>query len=236
MSQSQTQSYDFEMPVTYASSRSGRKRSRSNSFAKVSQLVARVPRSIGTLSNTCLIPRIVIYDLAFTTDSARGFGFSNGWLYVNGAQTVAIAGFSELSALFDLVRIHKVECTLLPGNNSFDYAANTVTTGTRNIPYVYDAFDPNDSSNPSLSDIQQMATCHTHSLDKRITRTIYPNCSPSTSVVDSGVQRKNQWVKSNVDSVQYCGWKVYADLQTDVFTYDVARCSFKIFYECKGSF
>jgi len=185
--------------------------------------------------NSVTIARTVNYDVDFTADVAHGFGFSSTNLWVNGTSSTAIPGASELTALFDLIRIAKVEVTLLPGCDSLNYANNSLSSGTRNIPYVYTAYDPNDSGNPSLSDIQQNNTCKTDSFNKVIKRTIYPQMTVGSQLLtDIGQNRRNIFVKSGVDSPWF-GYKVYMDLQSVALTYDIARISFKIFYECRNT-
>jgi len=180
-------------------------------------------------SNSCIISRSVAYDVDFSTDVAKGFGFSPTKLWVNGTSTQSIAGASDLQ-MFDLVRVVKVEVTILPNMNVLTYAVGSV----KNIPYVYHAYDPNDSTNPSLSEMEQMSTLKIDSLDHIIRRTIYPNLpSYSTYMVDVGKERKNQFVPPALDNPWF-GYKCYADM-TGLGAADGFRFAFKIFYECRAS-
>lgn len=185
--------------------------------------------------NSIIIPRTVVYDTDLTVDVSKGFGFSATNLWVNGVSTTALGGASDITALFDLVRVAKVEITVQFGNNTFDYGINTVGTGTRNMPYVYDAFDPSDSTNPALTDIRQMATCQMSMPDKALCRTIYPVLQEPSAIVDIGAARKNKFMQSGTD-IPWNGWKVYMDLYNTALTYDVLRFAFKIYFECKFSF
>lgn len=187
-------------------------------------------------SNSCIIPCTVDYDYDLTADPAHGFGWSASNLWVNGVSVTPISGASDLAAVFDCVRVAKVEITIMPGCDSLDYGTNTVTTGTRNIPYVYEAFDPNDSTNPSIANMRELATTRTHMLNKVIKRTIYPTLvEVSGGIVDLGKNQKNIFVTSGTNSQQWCGWKFYADMFNTALTYAIGRISFKVFYECRQS-
>lgn len=184
--------------------------------------------------NKVILSLIVDYDVNFATDVSHGFGFSPSALWVNGVSTTTIVGASEIAACFDMVRIQKVEVTMMPGCNFLGFGANTITTGSRNIPYIYHCVDYNSGDNPSLAAIRQQPTCMTESFDHVIKRTIQPRVSSSGST-GNGVTNMsaNPHLFTSVSSdIPAYGFKVYADLFDTALTYDVARFSFKIFYEC----
>lgn len=218
----------------------GRKRARSSSYSgrgrkykKGSFVSRRIPPVVK--SNTCIIPCIVDYDHTFTADLALGVGFSPYALWVNGSSHTVIPGASDIAALFDLVRIQKVEITMMPGSASLDIANNTVTTGTRNIPYVYDCFDPNSGGNPSLPEMKESATTMVRSFDRMLKRTIYPNFVVSSgSFVNVGQSRKDLFQQTATDVPAY-GWKCLMDMYNTALTYVICRVSFKIYYECRNS-
>lgn len=225
-----SQSQEQEMPYKKTKKDASRSKSGRGAYKSTKTLVAVPPRTLNY--NSIVIPRIVDYDVNFSVDVAHGFGFSHRALWVNGVSTVAMPGINELSDLFELCRVVKVEVTILPGNNMLGYGTNSLSTGLRNIPFLYEAVDPNDSTNPGLDEIRQVASCRTHLMDKAIRRTIYP-CYASGSVIEIGANRQNRFVNSS-SNVAANGYKVYADLVSEVLTYDRARLSFKVFIECKS--
>jgi len=191
----------------------------------------RVPRAMS--SNTCIIPLSINHNLAFTADPQYGYGWTAAALWVNGSSMSAIPGATELAAVFDLMRIVKVECTVLSGCDTLSWGANTIGTGTRNIPYVYEAFDPVSGTNPTgISQMQQLSTCRTHMANKIIKRTIYPTLSDDNVIqtLDRG-----QFVKSGNNTIPWYGWKLLMDLENTALTYDIGRVEFKVFYECRSS-
>lgn len=221
----------------YASSKKGTKRRRITPTTVTSYksnfggTQARIPRPMS--SNTCIIPLRINFNIAFAADPVYGFGWTTAALWVNQVSVSAIPGATELAAVFDLMRIVKVECCILPGCNMLGYDANGATTGTRNIPYAYNAFDANDGSNPAnLSDIQQLSSCKVQMLDKPVRRTIYPKLND-----DSVIQTldRGQFVKAGNNVIPWYGWKVFLDMENTALTYDIGRCEFKVFYECRSS-
>lgn len=191
----------------------------------------RVPRAMS--SNTCVIPLRINFNISFAADPQYGFGWTTAALWVNQVSVSAIPGATELASVFDLMRIVKVECCLLPGCDQLSWGDNGVGTGTRNIPYAYNAFDPNDGSNPAgLSEIQQLSSCNVQMLNKPIRRTIYPKLND-----DSVIQTldRGQFVKSGNNVIPWYGWKVFCDLENTALTYDIGRVEFKVFYECRSS-
>lgn len=185
-------------------------------------------------SNSCVIALTSEADLDLTADIARGFGFSATRLWANGSSLQDIPGAADLTAVFDLVRIQKVEVTILPGANQLALNSSTVGTGVQNIPFLLDAFDPTDSTNPSAANIRELSTARSNLLDKVIRRTIYPTLSDASGIINVGQSRKDTFVRSGTD-LPWFGFKMYADMVTNVWTYNIVRVSFKIFYECRQS-
>jgi len=234
---SQTQPYfdiaSFPMPSL--------KRSRSNVAAKSAKRYKRAGGKAkstipGSGSNRCIIPLIVNYDMALTTDPAKGFAFDTTNYYIDGGAGVAINGATDIAAVFDMARIQKIEVTLMPAANSLDYNNQTIGTGVTNIPYVHTAVDYNEAGQPTLAEIQSNPTCTTGLLDKVFRRTYYPRLEGSNGVIDVGVNRNNIFMSTAAASTQkWNGFKVYIDMKTQVWTYGTCRISFKIFYECMQS-
>lgn len=181
--------------------------------------------------NRCIIATTVDYDASLVADGAYGFGFSPTNLWVNGSSATAYP--TSINNIWDLCRIVKVEMTILPGNDGNAYNANTLTSGTTNIPYVYTAFDPNTSGAPTIAAIKQNSTVQTTSLNHVIKRTFYPNFAPSATV-DMGANRKNIFMSVYQDTPAQ-GVQVYVDLDAQVWTYCIYRISFKVFMEVRAS-
>lgn len=229
----------YSEPMSSSGYGSKRSRSRSRSYSKrrramgTSRYSSRtVPRSLG--SNSCIIPLTVDDNVNFATDPAFGYGWSPFALWRNGVSYLAIPGQADMAAVFDMARVVKVEITILPGNNVLDYGTNSLSTGQRQIPYVYDAYDPNSSGNPTLAEMREHATCRVNSLTKPIRRTIYPNLGMYGNVVNVGQTRKDLFVPTAVDLPAF-GWKVLMDVQQETLPYCIARISFKVFFECRNS-
>jgi len=149
----------------------------------------------------------------------------------------AVPGVTEIHAVFGMMRVHKVEMTILPAANSLDYNNQTLGSGTTNIPYVYHAIDYQDGNNPTLAEIRTNPTCRVDSLSKPIKRTFYPRLEGSNGIIDlSNIARRNLFQEAGQPSSQkYHGIKVYIDMNNQVWTYGQVRISFKIFYEVRQS-
>lgn len=203
--------------------------------------VNRVPRSMapGAGANSCIVPLTVDYDFALTADIAAGFEWDTSAVYItaaSGNSSVTIPGATEVQAVFQLMRIHKIEVTILPAATGLDYSAQTLSTGATNIPYLYHAVDFDDSGQPTLNGIKEQKSCFTDLFDHPIRRTIYPRLEGSNGVIDIGANRRNMFKKSDVGSTQrWHGYKLYLDMKNQVWTYGIGRVSFKVFYECMSS-
>ena len=67
------------------------------------------------------------------------------YLWVNGSATTAIGQASDITNLYDLVRVKYVDVIICPNANVHETAVDTVTTGARNIPVLYMAEDKSDN-------------------------------------------------------------------------------------------
>lgn len=184
--------------------------------------------------NKVIVSQIVDYNGAFTADVVGGFGFSATRLWRN--EVVDAYYPNDYVGVFDMCRIIKVEMFIFPACNSLGYGSNTVTTGARNIPYGYCALDYNDNANPATAaEIKQYSTCERFSLDKPYMRTFYPRLADASAIVNMGNDGRKMFVKTGSENVIWNGVKIYMDLDTQVFTYDVCRISFKVFMELRSS-
>lgn len=185
-------------------------------------------------SNTVIIPTVTEYDSSLSADFAHGFGFTTANLWVNGASYQSITGASEIAAVFDLMRLVKVEVTMLPGYNMLEIT-NSTAGGVNALPWLYHAFDPNDSTNPSLTDMQGMSSLVISDFVKAQRRTIFPNLLVNSASVDLGRQRNTEFVKAGDNTLQWCAFKMYVDCVASTYAYMTVRVSFKCFFECTAS-
>lgn len=223
----------------------GGKRKRSDSYGggkflgKKRKMSSYIPRSIGIpKDNRCTIPLTITRSFDLTADIASLFEFDARNLHILGTQagSYAVPGAAEVAAVWDLMRVAKVEMTILPAANVLAYNDQTLSSGQTNIPYVYHAFDPVGNVAPTLSSIQQLSTFRSASLAKGIKRTFYPRLEGSNGIVDVGINRKNLFEKSTSESTQkWRGISLLVDLQNEVWTYGSFRVLFKVYYECMMS-
>lgn len=195
-----------------------------------------VPRSRAMVkaNQTALLPLIHSHEFSFAADPILAFQWDQQNIYINGS-AFAVGGTSEISAVFELVRIKKVEVTIMPAANSLDYANQTITTGQTNIPYMYTAVDyANPTLSLTLASIKQNPTCKMHSFDKTIKRTFYPRCQRDSDLVDVGMNDKNLFMRANssTNQVKWNGFQICGDLSSQPWTYGGGRVDFKIYYEC----
>jgi len=224
--------YEMRRQVSTSENALARKRARTGSFRGAVPKY-RVPRPIRPTG--AIIPVVVDHDFDLTADMNLSFSFDTENYYYNGT-AAAIAGASEIAAVYDNMRVAKVEFTIIPSATGLDYSAQSSTTGSTNIPYVYHAVDYNDNTAPTIAGIRQLASCRTDSLNKVIRRTLYPRLEGSNGVVDMSTNYKNLFVRSGAASTQrWNGFKIYIDMKTVVWTYGSVRISMKVFYECKSS-
>jgi len=215
--------------------------SKSGAGTKKSALM-RIPRrvSMDKPSNSVIIPIVTSYDAPLTADPSFAFQFAPQHLIVNGT-AITIVGANDLITTFELMRVHKVEVTVLPAATGLDYNAQTLSSGTTNIPYVYHAVDYVDpEGGKDLNQIRQNPTCRVDLLNKPIRRTIYPRMGPQGIIYDTGVNQKKLFIRSNAttslqENAYSNGYVFLGDMKDQVWTYGQLRFNFKIFYECKMS-
>jgi len=196
--------------------------------------------SLDKPSSSVIIPIVTSYDATLTADPSYSFQFAPQHLIVNGT-AISITGANDLISTFELVRVHKVEVTVLPAATGLDYSAQTLSSGTTNIPYVYHAIDYVDpEGGRDLNQIRQNPTCRMDLLNRPIRRTFYPKIAPQGILYDMGVNQKNLYMRSNAttslqENAFANGYVFLGDMKDEVWTYGQLRFNFKIFYECKMS-
>lgn len=216
----------------------GRKLSRSGSGRKY-VVPTRVPRGISRYSpgQRTVIPLTANHTFSLTTDFLGAYAFDLNNVFFNGTGTpIGVDGLTEVRNVYDMMRVMKVEITVLPAANVLDYANQTVGTGATNIPYCYTAFDYNDNNTPTIAELMQNPTVRIDSFSKPIRRTLYPRLEGSNGIVDLGQNYKNIFQRSGASSTQaWYGFKIALDMNSVTWNYGLVRVVMKIFYECAQS-
>ena len=214
-----------------------RKRAASSSSGRGKRPKFSVSRPRGTPSSAtgrAIIPLTKNFDFDFTADPSIALQFGHNGVKINNSAE-AVQGLDSLAAVFELIRVHHVEITVMPSANKLDYDRQTLATGVTNIPYMYEAVDyvdPNGSR--TLGQIQQNASCKTHLFDKPFKRTLYPRLQGTSEVVDMGKSGNQQFMQSDNSGSNtiWNGFVMYGDMVNQVWTYGSGRIVCKIFYEC----
>lgn len=187
--------------------------------------IYRSPRGITRLTRCARV------SYALDQDLAAGFGFSATQLWRNGTALSGIDGASDMTNMFDLCRIVKVEIVALPACNMHELAYDSSLSGIRNLPYLYCAYDQTDCLDPNISSILQFDGLQITSFDKPYRRTFYPKLATASS---GGIVLANtNWVSTGTD-IPYCGIKLYLDNQANNVPYAGLMLNFIITYECKN--
>jgi len=225
-SQSQSQS----MPYVARSSK--RPRRVRTSYSR------RIPRKLspGAGGNRAIIPLTYNYDFDLSTDRRLAFSFDTVNAYINGTAST-ITGSAEVNAVYGLMRVMKVEVSLMPAATDLAYNDQSLSSGSTNIPYVIEAVDYEDGAQPDLIELRQNATARTHLFNKVIKRTFYPRIDGNNGVIDVGANQKNIFQRSGTigSSQRWNAWKFVTDNVAVNWTYGTGRAYFKIYYECMQS-
>lgn len=185
-------------------------------------------------NDVAIVCRTVQANYNTSADAALGLGWSATNMWINGVSTTSIDGATDITNLYDVCRVRKVEVNVMIDYNVHEAAATTSV----GLPIVYTAFDPTDNAAPTSSSIRQYATCKIHMMGdarvgNRVVRTYYPRLQQSQGSY-SIVNPMNQWVETGSD-IPYNGCKIYMD-QIGISNpnrYYMIVC--KIYYECKIS-
>lgn len=182
--------------------------------------------------DSVIVCRTVQRNITTSADLGIGFGWSPTYLWFNGVPDTAIPGASDLTNLYDVCRVRKVECNIMFDFNGYEVSA----TGTVGLPVVYTAYDPTTNASPTQSSIQQMATTRINMIGdardgNRVVRTIYPRAQ-QTQGGATLLYSTNQWVETGSD-IPYNGLALYVDMINISNPNRNAMFVFKIYYECK---
>lgn len=197
-----------------------------------------VPRGMSVTfpRNTSIIPLTTYYSFNLTTDFNASFSFDTKQAYIE-TSPIAVSGLSELNATWELMRVAKVEVTILPAANALLYSDQTVTSGQTNIPYVHTAIDYVDPVNgKSPTQIVQNPTLQIDTFNHTIRRTFVPRLSGNNGVLDAGANYRNLFMQAGLENSQvWTGFVIWIDMASQVWTYGIGRIYFKIYYECAMS-
>lgn len=210
-----------------------------NKLMRSRSAIVAAPRSkqFTKTGQRAIIPLVANYDYSLTTDPSLSFSFDNRGYYINGTFN-AIGGATDINSVYELMRVMKVEFTILPATNGLDYSAQTLSTGVSNIPYIYRAFDYNDPDNGrTLAQIQQNPSCYISRADRVQRFTLWPKIQGTSTLVNTGMEDRNQFLQStqSASNSKWNGCVIYLDMVNEVWTYGSGRVVMKVFYECLSS-
>ena len=243
--------YSFD-PYSFVSQNtemySSRKRSRSNSYASGSGYRKRgrmsaprrsiIPRSLNSRSLTQRAVHPLTGEFQFgigATDNGIAFSFDTLGAYINsttgGSLFQSISGLTELSGVYEILRLAKIEFTVLASFNALDLAG--ISAGTPlSLPIIQIGPDYNDNDVPTKIIMNQNPLATTHRLDKVIRKTVYPKMEGSNGVIDVGVNQRNLFQQAGVASTQqWHGMKFFIDGQSGYSSATYCTISFKCFFE-----
>lgn len=219
--------FSFSAPKTY------KRRAIEATSSKVNSTV---PRG---LRGSTFLTRTVAYSVTLGGNVFAAFAWSQTSLWVNGTSAVTIDGAGDITALFDLVRVAKVDCHVNFNysvvNTSGIAAAGTLAT-VRDAPDYNDCIIPTDSS---LNQMQGVRFRQANSQMNLIKTTVYPRVpftqsnGAATGPIDIRMDRKSIFVPTGLD-IPFYGWKV--SLAFDSADAEmVAFFKFIVHYECRGT-
>lgn len=175
----------------------------------------------------------------FALDGDLGIAFS--WdtanAYINtvasGNVPQTISGLSELSSVYQMIRLAKVEITVLPPANSLDYSTQVSTSTKTIIPTVFMYADHNDNDVPSRTTALQDPALRIGQLDKIQKYTVYPKLEGSNGMIDIGSNQKNIFMQASVTSTQkWHGFKIFFDMNTIYWPASNVTVLYKCYWEC----
>ena len=146
-----------------------KKRMRSGQI-KPRMRLTRQLRYNGELKITRVVSAAIVFNNGGFTISGAGsqaiaFTFDPGNVYVYGSgitsATFAVPGASELSNLYELLRIDKVEMTWSPSITG----AGAISPSPPGCPKFLVAFDPNDGAAPGMDQLRQQNPKEFYSID-----------------------------------------------------------------------
>lgn len=190
----------------------------------------RIPRG-PRAGSSVIVKRTVFWDVTSgAADFNGGFGFSPTNLWRDGASSTAIDGASDMTNLFDMCRIKKVECIVTPYGNVHEFANDSTTI--KALPVIYIAADKTDGYNPNASSIMQFDNLHVTCLDHVVRYTCYPRLTTGSGYIT--LNRYAAWTNTGSDQPAY-GIKMHVDWPQAQVTLTGFRINFIITYECKDA-
>jgi len=152
---------------------------------------------------------------------------------VAGSTTFTVPGLTELGSVYEMIRLAKVEFTILPPANTLDYSTQVNSTTRRIIPIVYMAPDYNDAGLPTKEAMLQEPALKTTLLNKVLRASIYPKLEGSNGLIDVGSNQKNIFMQASLVSTQkWHGYKIFFDMNSVYLPDSLVTIQYKLYWEC----
>jgi len=197
-----------------------------------------VARNIGLpANNSCMIPLTTRIDWTINNIARANFTFDCQNIYIDGGSNTSpgtnpINGATELSPVFHLSRVAKVEMTFVPSSNGNDYSSGSLVA----VPVLGTASNYISGTVQAQADMMQKPDFRSDMLTKQIKRTFYPRLEGSNGIVDVGVNRRNLFEATSSGSTQrWRGCDVFIDPVNGVSTNQICTIYVKVFLECMAS-
>jgi len=173
---------------------------------------------------------------ALDGDLGLSFAWDTAACYINrssGLITQTVTGLTELSGVYEMIRLAKVEMLILPPANTVDYIDQN-SAGTRTIiPIVYMAPDYNDNDVPTRDTMLQEPALKTNICDKVLKFSLYPKLEGSNGLIDVGSNQKNIFMQASLTSTQkWHGAKIFFDMNSVFWPNSNVTVQYKLYWEC----
>lgn len=226
------------IPYFDMSSASSKKRARSDGNRLATKRRSVIPRTLKSRALNARNVHVLSGNASFALDGDLGISFSwdTAACYINrstGLTTQTVTGLTELSSVYEMIRLAKVEMLILPPANTVDYIDQN-SAGTRTIiPIVYMAPDYNDGDVPTRDTMLQEPALKTNVCDKVLRYNFYPKLEGSNGLIDVGSNQKNIFMQASVTSTQkWHGFKVFFDMNSVFWPNSNVTVQYKLYWEC----
>jgi len=172
------------------------------------------------------------FSLTAATDNGIGFSFDTLGAYinstVNGTQFFSISGLTELSGVYEILRLVKVEFTVIGTFDGMDID-NATAIG---LPLGWAGPDYNDNDVPTKIIMQQNPRVKFFQVGKPFKCVVYPKMEGSNGVIDVGVNQRNLFQQAGIASTQqWHGMKFFFDCVTGTNANNLINIQYKCFFE-----
>lgn len=172
------------------------------------------------------------FSLTAATDNGIGFSFDTLGAYinstVNGTQFFSISGLTELSGVYEILRLVKVEFTVMGTFDGMDID-NATAIG---LPMGWAGPDYNDNDVPTKIIMQQNPRVQFFQVGKPFKCAVYPKMEGSNGVIDVGINQRNLFQQAGIASTQqWHGMKFFFDCVTGTNSNNLINIQYKCFFE-----